>query len=106
MVSAADADKKKEMHIFNCTQRAHANFLENQPSVIAAMLISGLQYPLTSASMGAVWIFGRIVYALGYASRNPKNVNGRHRMRGMFLLIPQFGVYIMSVMTAYNIITA
>lgn len=32
------------------------------------MLIAGLRFPLTTAVLGAVWGFGRILYTRGYTS--------------------------------------
>jgi glutathione S-transferase len=63
-MSAASAEQKKAMHIFNCAQRAHGNFLENHPSVAISMLISGLRYPIATAALGATWIVGRIVSSM------------------------------------------
>ncbi|KAG9250375.1 MAPEG family protein [Emericellopsis atlantica] len=57
---------------FNCAQRAHANFIENQPSFLGALAIAGLRFPMTSAVLGATWVFGRLAYAIGYTSSGPK----------------------------------
>jgi glutathione S-transferase len=54
-------------------QRAHANFIENQPTFLSLLAVSGLRYPVAAAALGASWIFGRVAYALGYtSSRGPK----------------------------------
>ncbi|GJC88818.1 microsomal glutathione S-transferase 3 [Colletotrichum liriopes] len=50
------------------TARAHANFTENQPSFLGALLISGLRFPVASAVLGAGWAFSRMIYAFGYTS--------------------------------------
>ena len=74
-VSYADkslADKDPNAYAFNCAQRAHANFTENHPSVLAALLISGLRTPIASASLGAVWVVSRAIYAKMYSSGGPK----------------------------------
>jgi glutathione S-transferase len=59
--SAADAETKKAQYLWNCAQRAHGNYLEVQPSVALSLLISGVQYPVTAAALGSVWIVGRYV---------------------------------------------
>lgn len=45
---ATDAEAKvdKAKYLFNCAQRAHANFLEHHPTFLASLLISGLSYPV------------------------------------------------------------
>lgn len=53
-------------------QRAHANFTENLTPFLGALLVSGLQYPVFAASLGAVWTFGRVLFALGYTSSGPQ----------------------------------
>ncbi|KAL6863194.1 hypothetical protein ACO1O0_003438 [Amphichorda felina] len=62
------ATKDKNAYRFNCAQRAHANFIENQPSFLGALAISGLRYPFAASILGATWVVGRIIYALGYTS--------------------------------------
>ncbi|KAK2728581.1 microsomal glutathione s-transferase [Colletotrichum kahawae] len=47
------AEKDRKAYMFNCAQRAHANFTENQPSFLGALLISGLRFPVASAAVGA-----------------------------------------------------
>jgi hypothetical protein len=49
-------------------QRAHANFIENQPSALGALLISGLHFPVAAAVLGATWSVGRTLYLYGYTS--------------------------------------
>ncbi|KAH3857527.1 microsomal glutathione S-transferase 3-like [Dreissena polymorpha] len=60
------------MHKFNCIQRAHQNSLENQSGFLLLLFTSGLQYPKISAAAGAVYLAGRIVYALGYYTGDPE----------------------------------
>lgn len=61
MANATSGEQKKAMYLFNCAQRAHANFNENHPSVMVSLLLSGVVYPQASAALGAVWSLGRIV---------------------------------------------
>lgn len=45
---ATDAEAKadKAKYLFNCAQRAHANFIEHQPTFLVSLLIGGLSYPV------------------------------------------------------------
>ncbi|KAL8708463.1 MAG: hypothetical protein Q9220_006620 [cf. Caloplaca sp. 1 TL-2023] len=98
--SAAEAKDSKEKYLFNCAQRAHAQFLENQPSYLISLLISGLKYPVASAAMGAVWCVGRVVFARGYV--DPEKTGGSARTRGSFYAIPQFGLMLMAAYTSLS----
>ncbi|KAF7547827.1 hypothetical protein G7Z17_g7467 [Cylindrodendrum hubeiense] len=66
------AEKDPKAYQFNCAQRAHSNFTENQTSLLGALLISGLRYPVVAAALGAGWAISRIVYAFGYTGHGPK----------------------------------
>ncbi|KAM0255296.1 hypothetical protein ACHAQJ_005886 [Trichoderma viride] len=66
--SHEQAEKDPNAYKFNCAQRAHANFAENQTSAVGAILIAGLQFPVVSAVLGAAWSLGRVVYLYGYTS--------------------------------------
>lgn len=65
------AAKDPKAYKFNCAQRAHANFIENQGSFLGGLLISGLRFPTTAAALGAVWVVGRLFYGIGYAKNGP-----------------------------------
>lgn len=83
---APSARTDPEAHKFNCAQRSHANFIENQPSAVAAMLIAGLQFPLTAAGMGFIWTFGRYLYMTGYTRGDE---GGKGRYQGIFATLFQ-----------------
>ena len=55
----------EDAHKFNCAQRAHANFIENQPSMLGALLLAGLKFPITSAILGVAWTVSRYLYMVG-----------------------------------------
>lgn len=73
-----------EAHRFNCAQRAHANYSENHPSALGALLIAGLRFPITSALMGAGWTVARYVYMVGY-SKGGQGGHGRYKGISFFL---------------------
>merc|ERR1712107_792952 len=57
------AEKNDLAYKFNCAQRSHANFTENQISFLGALLISGLRFPVASAAIGAGWALSLVIYA-------------------------------------------
>lgn len=94
-----EANRKK----FNCVQRAHQNSLENQPILLAMLTISGLQYPVTAASLGAAALVGRIGYFEGYSSGDPaKRANPLH-LAGMLAVLGLVGT---TIKVAVDLITA
>ncbi|KAK4219645.1 hypothetical protein QBC37DRAFT_109844 [Rhypophila decipiens] len=66
------AEKDPLAHKFNCAQRAHANFTDNLTPFLGELLITGLRYPIFAASAGGVWVFGRVIYAIGYTNGGPQ----------------------------------
>ena len=42
-VTDAEAKESKDKYLFNCAQRAHANYLEKQPQVLVGLLIGGVR---------------------------------------------------------------
>ncbi|KYK59678.1 microsomal glutathione S-transferase 3 [Drechmeria coniospora] len=66
--STEQADKDPNAYLFNCAQRAHANFTENQTSFLGALLIAGVRYPVPAAVLGFGWNISRLVYLFGYTS--------------------------------------
>ncbi|WAO95025.1 Hypothetical protein NCS54_01263200 [Fusarium falciforme] len=71
------AEKNDLAYKFNCAQRSHANFTENQISFLGALLISGLRFPVAAAAIGGGWALSRVIYAVGYSAGGPQG-----RMRG------------------------
>ncbi|EKG20450.1 hypothetical protein MPH_02173 [Macrophomina phaseolina MS6] len=73
-ISGADkAELKRALHVFNCAQRGLGNYMENLPAFLVALMIAGLRWPVESAIMGALWNFGRVLYAIGYTRNGPSN---------------------------------
>ncbi|CAK7233105.1 hypothetical protein SBRCBS47491_008494 [Sporothrix bragantina] len=97
--SAEQAEKDPAAFHFNCAQRAHANFIENLPTVITSLFIAGIKYPVLSASLGAAWAVSRVLYARGYTRNGPKGryIGAIHSIFGLALSV-------LSGMTAYSFI--
>ncbi|PFH58170.1 hypothetical protein XA68_14074 [Ophiocordyceps unilateralis] len=62
------AAKNESAYRFNCAQRAHHNFTENHTSLLGALLIAGIRFPVPAAAVGAGWSLSRVLYLLGYTS--------------------------------------
>jgi len=72
-----EAKEDRAKYVFNCAQRAHANFLEHQPQFLIPLLISGLRYPVASAVLGLAWCVARVMYAVGYVTGKAEGGKGR-----------------------------
>jgi len=82
---------------FNCIQRAHQNWLEMYPQFLTLLFIGGLQHPKTTAAAGVVYLLGRIVYAHGYYTGDPKK-----RTRGFFGMLGLVTMLGTTVCTAFH----
>ncbi len=85
---------------FNAAQRAHQNFNEVYPSTLAALLITGLKYPVVTAGLGALWSVSRVLYAIGYT--NTADTGGKGRYNGGLGLIVQYALPLVSGWVAWN----
>ena len=86
----APADRKdEEAHRFNCAQRSHANFIENQVSMLGSLFIAGLRFPIASAIMGAGWSVSRWLYMSGYSKGGD---GGKGRYQGIVFWVFQLGL--------------
>jgi len=62
---------------FERALRIHANTAEQLAAFITALWLCAIYFqPLAAAILGIIWIFGRIVYGVGYAAAPPKRVPG------------------------------
>ncbi|KAF2215229.1 hypothetical protein CERZMDRAFT_94644 [Cercospora zeae-maydis SCOH1-5] len=77
MDKAVDKQHMEAMHMFNCKQRAHYNYLEYQPATALSLLIAGVRYPMASTYLGIGWVVGRIIYAFGYTNASKEHGSGR-----------------------------
>ncbi|KAI9659395.1 MAG: hypothetical protein M1821_001653 [Bathelium mastoideum] len=93
--SASDPAHKQALYLYNCAQRAHGNFVEHQPSVVVAMLIAGLRFPLVSAGLGAAWSASRVLYSVGYT--DAKQTGGKGRYRGIVFIPLQSVLFLMAM---------
>jgi glutathione S-transferase len=71
---------------FNCAQRVHQNTLEGIPFFLVTLLMAGISLPVYAAAFGGVWIFGRVIYSIGYWMAPKFRVPG-------FLLSQFFGLF-------------
>jgi glutathione S-transferase len=99
---ATPDNKSKEAYIFNCAQRAHGNFLENETSFLAAMMISGLKYPTASALLGVGWLINRVIYAVGYTRQDKEG--GKGRLAGAGFWLCQFALYGMTGKVGWDVL--
>ncbi|KAF2722269.1 hypothetical protein K431DRAFT_222601 [Polychaeton citri CBS 116435] len=103
IASTEDPAKKKAMYLLNCAQRAHSNYIENVSSAALSILISGLLYPKTAASLGLGWLFFRAVYAVGYTRADKEN--GRGRAAGLAWMPLQWGIEGLAAWVGYKVLT-
>lgn len=99
-VTTASPASSKAMHQFNCAQRGHQNFNENHTTAVAAILVTGLKYPLVAAGLGALWSSNRVLYAIGYT--NGKE-GGKGRYMGILGLIAHYVLVGYAAKTAWDI---
>ena len=76
---------------FNCAQRAHANYSENHPSMVIALLIAGVRFPRIAAGLGAAWTISRYLFMTGYSNLSLGRA-GKGRYRGVAFWLAQFGL--------------
>lgn len=101
MMATDSAEKKHALYLWNCAQRAHGNYLENQPSIVAALLIAGLRYPVASSIMGAGWSLARVAYAIGYTNKDRSD--GKGRLIGTPMWLFQLGLFSLAGFVGYKI---
>lgn len=79
---------------FNNAQRAHNNMIEGSAPVLAALLGTGLYFPITASILGFIYGTGRVFYAAGYTSK----VGADGRIIGAITgLLPTFGLYLTAI---------
>ncbi|KAJ1862068.1 hypothetical protein LPJ57_006421 [Coemansia sp. RSA 486] len=57
---------------FNSIKRASDNYSEQVGIVLTMLMAAGLFMPRAAASLGAIYMVGRFVYAAGYKASGPK----------------------------------
>ena len=97
---APEARTDTEANLFNCAQRAHSNFIENQVSAVGALLVAGVGFPKISAAFGLGWSISRFIYMKGYN----KGGDGKGRYRGMTFWLFQLGLIVLAGWTGTGMI--
>ncbi|EPS39821.1 hypothetical protein H072_6408 [Dactylellina haptotyla CBS 200.50] len=93
-----------DKYAFNCAQRTHMNFIENLPQFYVSLLISGLMFPKFAAVAGANWLFGRVLYHIGYVNRTKPNGKGRF-LGAPFIYSSQLGLWGTAGYVCYKMVT-
>ena len=68
----ADKLSDEQWVAFNNAQRVHGNYVEQLPSTLLLLLVSGLGAPRVAVPMGALYIVGRALFGMGYRSNGPR----------------------------------
>ena len=95
----SQAKDSREAHLFNCAQRAHQNTLESVPFIFLSTAITGLKYPTYAAAGCGLWVFGRVIYTLGYSTGDPAK-----RQRGALGTLALIGLVFGASYTAFDLI--
>ena len=64
----ASKEEEKESNdalVFNCTQRAHQNALENITPAVLSTIIAGLRFPRLAVALAVTQLVGKVIYTLG-----------------------------------------
>ena len=103
-------------YVYNCAQRAHANYVENLFPAVGAMILGGLRSPGAVAWLGAGWIGMRLVYLYNYTrpenytkSRNGEVVHGKPpmgRITALGFWVCQIALYVHAVRAAWDVYVA
>lgn len=104
VAQATTPEKKQALYLFNCAQRAHANYIENHTLTLPALLIAGLEYPRAAAIAGAVWTINRVVYAVGYTLQSKRE--GKGRLFGELFVPAQLALWWMAGAFGWKMISA
>ncbi|EPE25007.1 hypothetical protein GLAREA_11588 [Glarea lozoyensis ATCC 20868] len=100
---APESRTDNEAHLFNCAQRAHSNFIENQVSMLGALMLAGIGFPKTAGALGGAWTVARYLYMTGY---NKGGEGGKGRYRGIWFWLCQAGLVGLAAYTGVSMILA
>ncbi len=74
--------------------------LECYSLVMLQMSVTGLVYPITAAACGGIWVIGRVIYGVGYATGGP---GGRH-LGGLIAHMGDLPLAFMTMKIGYEMI--
>ncbi|KAF1831243.1 membrane-associated proteins in eicosanoid and glutathione metabolism [Decorospora gaudefroyi] len=100
--SSSSPATRSALMTFNAAQRAHQNFNENHVTLLGAMLITGLRFPVLAATLGAAWSVNRVVYAVGYTRSAEEGGKGRYYGAGA--LLAQYTLVLVSVKAVWDLV--
>jgi len=90
--------------LFNCVQRGHQQAFETYPQYLVLSAVSGIQYPISTALMGVLWIAARKAWADGYATGTPIN-RYRNSFLGIHVWTPLIVGFMASIATSVEMLS-
>ena len=87
----------------NCAQRIHVNFLEQIHLILLCAIVAGIRYPWPAFAIDIVYVFGRLIYSIGYSTSPDKRVIGALTID--LALLSQFGLAIASCVRCFYLET-
>ncbi|KAG7575322.1 hypothetical protein FFLO_00486 [Filobasidium floriforme] len=95
MATQEQAKSSQAAMKFNCAQRIVNAAIGNAPTFLVGLFWTGLYAPNLAASLGGLYLVGRVLYTLGYINAGPK---GRLTKGG---LLATFGYYPLMLIATY-----
>ncbi|GBB92044.1 hypothetical protein RclHR1_19580004 [Rhizophagus clarus] len=96
-----ECEKDHKKLLFNCSQRVHQNTLEYYPAFLFTLAAGGINHPILSSIGGGIWCLGRLFYASGYYTGDPKK-----RSRGFFGYIGTLILFGTTISSAISLLSS